>query len=75
VAAWTTLASFSKPFLCCFSDSDPITRGADKKFIEIVPGAKGQAHVTIEGGGHFLQEEKGPELAAILNAFIEANKQ
>lgn len=75
VAAWATLASFSRPFLCCFSDSDPITRGADKKFIEIVPGAKGQAHVTIEGGGHFLQEEKGPELAAILNAFIEANKK
>jgi haloalkane dehalogenase len=75
VAAWKTLASFMKPFLCCFSDSDPITRGADKKFIEVVPGAKGQAHVTIEGAGHFLQEEKGPELAATLNAFIEANKK
>lgn len=75
VAAWKTLASFTKPFLCCFSDSDPITRGADKKFIEVVPGAKGQAHVTIEGAGHFLQEEKGPELAATLNAFIEANKK
>jgi haloalkane dehalogenase len=75
VAAWKTLASFTKPFLCCFSDSDPITRGADKKFIEVVPGAKGQAHVTIEGAGHFLQEEKGPELAATLNAFIKANKK
>ena len=73
VAAWSVLATFEKPFLCCFSDNDPITKGADRKFIAVVPGALGQAHVTIEGGGHFLQEEKGPELAAVLNAFIDAN--
>ena len=70
VAAWRTLEHFTKPFLCCFSDGDPITRGADKKFLEVVPGTRGQAHVTIEGAGHFLQEEKGPELAALLNSFI-----
>lgn len=73
VAAWRVLESWDKPFLCCFSDGDPITKGADRKFLAKVPGAKGQAHITIEGGGHFLQEEKGPELAAVLNAFIAAN--
>jgi haloalkane dehalogenase len=73
VAAWKTLARFTKPFLCCFSDGDQITRGADKKFLEVVPGAKGQDHVTVEGAGHFLQEEKGPQLAAVLNAFIAGN--
>jgi haloalkane dehalogenase len=73
VAAWTKLAGFTKPFLCCFSDGDQITRGADRKFLEVVPGTKGQSHVTIEGAGHFLQEEKGPQLAAVLNAFIAAN--
>jgi haloalkane dehalogenase len=37
-----------------------------------VPGTTaGQDHVTVEGGGHFLQEEKGPELATVLNAFID----
>lgn len=73
VAAWESLARFTKPFLCCFSDGDPITRGADQKFLDVVPGARGQAHVTIEGGGHFLQEEKGVELAEVLNDFIAAN--
>jgi haloalkane dehalogenase len=73
VAAWEVLARFEKPFLCCFSDSDPITKGADRKFLSTVPGTKGQAHVTIEGGGHFLQEEKGPELASVLNAFMASS--
>jgi haloalkane dehalogenase len=73
VAAWTVLSTFTKPFLCCYSDSDPITKGADRKFLAEVPGTKGQAHVTIEGGGHFLQEEKGFELATVLNQFIAAN--
>jgi haloalkane dehalogenase len=73
VAAWGVLEKWEKPFLCCFSDGDPITRGSDRKLRAKIPGTNGQAHVTIEGGGHFLQEEKGPELADVLNAFIEAN--
>jgi haloalkane dehalogenase len=69
-AAWEVLQRFDKPFLCCFSDQDPITRGGDKPFRKLVPGAQGQAHRTIEGGGHFLQEDKGPELARLLDEFI-----
>jgi haloalkane dehalogenase len=72
VAAWEVLAAFEKPFLCCFSD-DAITRGGDAKFIRSVPGARGQAHTTIAGSAHFLQEENGPELARVLNEFIAAN--
>lgn len=70
VAAWKVLASWTKPFLCCYSDADPITRGADRKFLRVVPGAVGQAHTVIEGAGHFLQEEKGPELADVLHRFM-----
>jgi len=73
VAAWQVLEQWSKPFLCCYSDGDPITKGADRKFLELVPGTKGQAHVTIAGAGHFLQEEKGVELANVLNEFIATN--
>ena len=29
-------------------------------------------HTTIAGGGHFLQEDKGEELAAAVVAFVEA---
>jgi haloalkane dehalogenase len=70
VAAWVSLGKFTKPFLLCFSDGDPITRGGDRKFLREIPGTNNQAHATIEGGGHFVQEEKGPELAATLNTFI-----
>jgi haloalkane dehalogenase len=60
------LRQYDKPFLTTFSDGDPLTRGADRLFQRLIPGAKGQPHVTIEGAGHFLQEDKGLELAGIL---------
>jgi haloalkane dehalogenase len=65
-AAWGVLHEWRKPFLCAFSDQDPITAGADKVFRAEVPGAAGQAHTTIEGGGHFLQEDRGEELAKVV---------
>jgi haloalkane dehalogenase len=71
--AWEVLKGFGKPFLCAYSDSDPITRGADRLFLDLVPGTKGQAHTTITGGGHFLQEDRGPELAEVVVAFVRAN--
>ena len=74
VAAWRALETWSKPFLCCFSDGDPITRGADRIFIDRVPGAKGQAHTTITGGGHFVQEDRGAELAGVVCAFLADQK-
>jgi haloalkane dehalogenase len=73
--AWETLDTFAKPFLCAFSDKDPITGGADKVLLARIPGTKGQDHTTIEGGGHFLQEDRGPELAAVVNDFIAKNPQ
>jgi len=65
-AAWPALEQWEKPFLTAFSDSDPITRGADRVLRERIPGTHGQPHTTIEGAGHFLQEDKGEELARVL---------
>ncbi|RLE24179.1 MAG: haloalkane dehalogenase [Actinobacteria bacterium] len=70
VVAWESLAQFDKPFLLCFSDQDAVTKGGDAPFLAKVPGAVGQPHVTIKGGGHFLQEDCGPELAKVLIDFI-----
>jgi haloalkane dehalogenase len=70
VAAWAVLSTFDRPWLCTFSDKDPVTAGGAKVFLRSVPGCDGQPHVTIEGGGHFLQEDKGPELAAVIVNFI-----
>ncbi len=62
-AAWQTLMQWKKPFLTLFSDSDPIMKGLEKIFQSMIPGAKGQPHEIIVGGGHFLQEDKGEEIA------------
>lgn len=70
--AWERLERWEKPFLTAFSDRDPITRGLDRVVQERVPGARGQQHTTVRGAGHFLQEEKGPELARITLDFIAA---
>jgi len=71
-AAWATLATFDRPFLTAFSDGDPITGGGDAVFRRTVPGAQGVEHVTIAGGGHFLQEDRGPELARVVAHFVAA---
>jgi haloalkane dehalogenase len=72
--AWQVLSGWKKPFLTAFSDRDPITRGGERVFQKLVPGAQGQAHTTIEGAGHFLQEDKGDEVARVVVEFIEKNR-
>jgi haloalkane dehalogenase len=71
-AAWQALARFDKPFLTAFSDGDPITGGGDRVFQKVVPGAQGRDHVTVTGGGHFLQEDVGPELAQVVVDLVRA---
>ncbi|MGY1696921.1 MULTISPECIES: haloalkane dehalogenase [unclassified Geodermatophilus] len=71
-AAWQVLARFDRPFLTAFSDSDPITAGADRVFQQVVPGARGRAHTTLAGGGHFLQEDVGAELGRVVAALVAA---
>ena len=70
--AWEALRRWQKPFLTAFSDSDPITKGAERILQEAIPGAKGQKHTTIEKGGHFLQEDQGEKLARVVADFVMA---
>jgi haloalkane dehalogenase len=74
IAAWEVLSKWTKPMLCAFSDSDPITAGGDRAFQKLVPGTQGMPHTTLHGAGHFLQEDKGEELAAAIVHFLEATK-
>jgi haloalkane dehalogenase len=71
--AWEHFYQWKKPFLTAFSDKDPITRGAYRHWQEKVPGAQGQNHITIKDAGHFVQEDKGPELAKLIIEFIKKN--
>lgn len=68
--AWEVLSAFKKPFLTAFSDHDQVTAGGEKVLQKLIPGAKGQAHTTIKGGGHFLQEDCGEEFARVVVDFI-----
>lgn len=65
-AAWAVLTTWQKPFSTAFSDSDPVTAGADAPFRKLVPGAARSPHRTIEGAGHFLQEDAPDEVAAAI---------
>jgi haloalkane dehalogenase len=71
--AWAVYKQWQKPMLCAFSDSDPVTKGGEKRFMDSVPGAQGQPHVTVKGAGHFLQEHSPAELVQITIKFIQDN--
>ena len=71
-AAWESLKKWTKPFLCAFSDQDPITAGADAVLRTDIPGCEGQPHTTIEGAGHFLQEDRGEQLATVVADFVRS---
>lgn len=68
--AWERLKQFSAPFMTAFGDSDPVTAGGDRIFQKLIPGCQCIEHVTIKNGGHFIQEDKGEELAELLKQFI-----
>ncbi len=70
-AAWRALGRWEKPFLCAFSDGDPITAAMAPLLREAVPGATGRTHPTIAGAGHFLQEDAGAQLAATITTFLQ----
>jgi haloalkane dehalogenase len=72
VSAREALCGWDKPFLTLYSDSDPITGGAEVWFQHNVPGAAKQPHSTIVDAGHFLQEDQGPRLAELLAGFVTA---
>lgn len=64
------LSAWQKPALVAFSDSDPVfphPRSGDA-FCNRIPGARPQ--VTITGAGHFLQEDKGAEIAEAIIDFL-----
>jgi len=67
------LSNWQKPALVMFSDGDPVTRGGDRFFRKLIPSANNEPQIVIQDAGHFLQEEKGPEIAAEIVTFIKRN--
>jgi haloalkane dehalogenase len=70
-SSFEVLRRWEKPFLTVWGDDDPGTRGWETVFQDEVPGAAGQPHTILRGAGHFIQEDRGPELAEIISDFVE----
>lgn len=72
--AWIALGQFEKPFLNVrgVRDRDFGSKELQQLHIDLIPGAKGQPHTSIDAG-HFSQDNKGEELAEILIRFIADN--
>ena len=69
-AAWQVLSTIELPFLVAFSDSDPITGAMAPILARSMPGAGGREHPVIAGAGHFLQEDAGERLGAVVADFV-----
>jgi len=73
-AAWKVLQAWEKPFLTLFGTDDPVLGNLAALFIDQVPGAVGQPHKSFSPGGHFIQDDRGEELAAALIDWISTTK-
>lgn len=72
-AAWAVLERLDRPVLTAFGDKDAITKGGERAFIDRIPGARGQPHRIIAGGGHFIQEDAPEELCDLIDDLIRAD--
>ncbi len=66
LAAWDVLDRWEKPLLTLWCPDDPVLGRLHHEFIERVPGAAGQPHREFSPGGHFIQDDRGEDVAAAL---------
>tara|TARA_B100000579_G_scaffold414453_1_gene408101 strand:- start:367 stop:1491 length:1125 start_codon:yes stop_codon:yes gene_type:complete len=66
------LENWQKPFLIANSDNDPVT-GNNPRMVEMLKRIPSAQEIIIEGPGHFIQEEAGPEYAQLVIDFINGN--
>ncbi len=64
--AWKVVERFAGPFVTLYSDRDIVAPAGYRQFVERVPGALGQPHAILAGGGHFLQEDVPEEFTRAL---------
>ena len=65
------LSEWNKPALVLFSDKDRVFSGLEKFFYKLIPTSLNQPRIIIKDAGHFLQEEKGEEIAEYVDLFMK----
>ena len=69
-AAWAVFEKWNKPFLTLWCPGDPVLGHLHTEFIERIPGAADQPHQEFNPGGHFVQDDRGEDIAAALIAWM-----
>ena len=70
LAAWKVLDQWDKPFLTLWCPDDSVLGHLHHEFIQRVPGAAAQPHQEFQPGGHFLQDDRGEDVAAALIGWL-----
>ena len=65
------LSKWNKPALVMFSDKDKVFSGLEDFFLKLIPYCAKQPKIIIKDAGHFLQEEKGAEIANYIKLFFD----
>jgi haloalkane dehalogenase len=52
--------------LTLWAPGDIVLGHLQSTFVDRIPGAAGQPHQTFEPGGHFLQDDRGEDVAAAI---------
>ncbi len=68
--AWRSLERFEKPVVTIFGGLDVVAPDGWKPILERIPGAQGQPHEILAGGGHFLQEDLPEQYTEALMAWL-----
>jgi haloalkane dehalogenase len=71
INAKEVLSKWNKPALVLFSNKDKVFSGMEKFFYKLIPTVKEEEKIIIKNAGHFLQEEKGEEIAAYIDKFMK----
>ena len=73
--AWEGMKKFKKPFLSLIGLKDNLLGlpSIQQKWVDNVPGAKGQNHEQFEDANHFIQEDIGEIMADRTHKFIQKN--
>jgi haloalkane dehalogenase len=65
-AAWQVWEQWTRPVLTLWAPGDVVLGHLQPLFVDRIPGARGQPHATFEPGGHFIQDDRGEDVAAAM---------